>query len=50
MRRFFIQLFLSLAMFSLFSAPAFAGFDLRGSHQIALSVKSLDTAVSADGR
>ncbi len=50
MRRFFVQLFLSLAMFSLFSAPAFANFDLRGSQQIDIGVKSLDTAVSADGK
>ncbi len=50
MRRFIVQLFLSLAMFSLFTAPAFAGFDLGGSQQIDIGVKSLDTAVSADGK
>jgi hypothetical protein len=50
MRRFFVHLFLSLAMFSLITAPAFAGFDLRGSQKIDLGVKSLDTAVSADGK
>ena len=50
MRRFFVQLLLSLATLSLISAPAFAAFDLRGSKKIDLGVKSLDTAVSTDGK
>lgn len=50
MRRFFAQLLLSLAAFSLFSAPAFAAFDIRGSQKIDLGSQSLDTAVSPDGR
>ncbi len=50
MKRLFAQIFVSLAIFSLLGAPAFAGFDLKGSQQINLGVKSLDTAVSADGK
>jgi hypothetical protein len=50
MRRFFVQLLVSLAALTLLSAPAFAAFDLRGSKKIDLGVKSLDTAVSADGK
>ncbi len=50
MRRFLALLLLSLATLALLSAPAFAAFDLRGSQKIELGVKSLDTAVSTDGR
>ena len=50
MRRFVVKLLFSLAALSLFASPAFAGFDLRGSQQIDLGVKTLDTAVSTDGR
>jgi len=50
MRRFFVLLLVSLAALTLLSAPAFAAFDLRGSQKIDLGVKSLDTAVSTDGR
>jgi len=50
MRRSIAQLFLLLVVLMLIAAPAFAGFDLRGTQQIDLGVKSLDTAVSDDGR
>ncbi len=50
MNRFFVQLLLSLTAFSLLSAPAFAAFDIRGTQKIDLGVKTLDTAVSTDGR
>ena len=50
MRRFLVLLLLSLATLTFLSAPAFAVFDLRGSKKIDLGVKSLDTAVSPDGR
>ena len=50
MKGLFVQLLISLAVLSLISAPAFAGFDLGGSQKIDLGVNSLDAAVSADGK
>lgn len=50
MRRIVSRLLLLVVFLVIYGKPAFAAFDLRGSQQIDLQAKVLDTAVSADGR